>query len=332
MSPAGLTDKPKLAVRDLVTVYYSRTAGRAKGGGLVKAVDRVSFDLDSGQSLGLVGESGCGKSSLARTILRLVPARSGSVRFDDADILSVDEKELKDYRRKVQVVFQNPTDSLDPRMRIGAIVREPLDIHRRDWPAARRRQLALELLEEVGLSAKKARNYPHELSGGQRQRVGIARALITSPEVLICDEPVSSLDVSVQAQVLALLAERRAARSIALLFISHDVRVVGYLCERTMVMYRGRIVETAPTGRLLDRPLHPYTRLLLESVPRLDAHHQRSRQSAQPLAEDDFSGGCSFKSTCPQVDRRCLVDPPDLRRVGPERSVACHLVDEAEEG
>jgi oligopeptide/dipeptide ABC transporter ATP-binding protein len=291
--------------------------------GVARAVDGVSLRVEQGQSLGLVGESGCGKSTLARCILGLEPLAAGSVRFLDRDVSAWPEREL---RRQMQMIFQDPYSSLNPRMKIAAIVAEPLAIHG-VGSAAERRAATLELLETVGLDRALAGRYPHQLSGGQRQRVAVARALALRPALVVCDEPVSALDVSVQAQVLLLLQDLRERLGLTYLFISHDLAVVGQVCERIAVMYLGRIVEEAPAAELVRDPKHPYAQALLSAVPVPDPGHARHRQELRgelpsPLAPPP---GCPFHPRCPQAMDVCSKQFPPRFPTGPERYAHCWL-------
>jgi oligopeptide/dipeptide ABC transporter ATP-binding protein len=325
---------PLLEVRDLVKHYPGERAwlGLGRPRSVVRAVDGVSLDIPPGRTLGLVGESGCGKSTVGRTILRLTEPTAGTVRFDGRDVLALRGAELRALRRRMQIVFQDPYGSLNPRMTIGQTVREGLDIHEIGATSDRPARVAA-LLSEVGLDAELAGRYPHELSGGQRQRVGIARALAVEPAFLICDEPVSALDVSVQAQVLNLLADLRERRKLTYLFIAHDLAVVRHIAEDVAVMYLGRIVERARAAELYRAARHPYTRSLLSAVPVPDPTAQRARivlQGDVPSPARPPSG-CPFHPRCPHPKKseRCRTELPVLREVAPGHSAACHFAEEA---
>ncbi len=297
---------------------------------VVRAVDEVSFAIAPGETLGLVGESGCGKSTVARAILRLVEPTAGQVLFEGRDVLTLKAADLRALRRRMQIVFQDPYGSLNPRMTVRQTLREPLDIHRLATGAARETRVAA-LLEEVGLSPDLADRYPHELSGGQRQRVGIARALSVEPAFIVCDEPVSALDVSVQAQVLNLLADLRTQRQLTYLFIAHDLAVVRHIAERVAVMYLGRIVELAPARALYADPRHPYTRSLLSAVPVPDPGAQRARivlQGDMPSPAKP-PPGCPFHPRCPHPAKndRCRTELPILREIAPGHHAACHFAE-----
>ena len=258
-----------LRVCNLKKHFSARDGLLSTAGETVRAVDDVSFGLGAGETLGLVGESGCGKTTLSRLIVRLIEPTAGSVVLDGEEVTDAPRGRLRELRRRMQLIFQDPSGSLNPRMRVGDIVAEPLVVHRISAAAARQDRV-VELLERVGLSADDVGRYPHEFSGGQRQRIGIARALAPSPSLLICDEPVSALDVSVQSQILNLLADLRAELGLAMLFIAHDLAVVRHVSDRIAVMYKGKIVESAPTAALFETPKHPYTQALLAAVPEPD--------------------------------------------------------------
>lgn len=273
---------PILEVKGLVKEFRARR-GLFGAMSTVRAVDDVSFTIESGETFGLVGESGSGKTTTGRCVLRLIEPTAGDIRFKDMDVRALGARELRAARRHFQIVFQDPYSSLDPRMRVGAIVEEPLVIHR-IGNAAERREKVRHLFELVGLDAAAISKYPHEFSGGQRQRIGLARALALEPSLVVADEPVSALDVSVQAQVVNLLLDLQARLGLTYLFIAHDLRLVREVCTRVAVMYRGRIVEMAPVARLFDAPAHPYTRALLSAIPSLDPDAARARVSYDPHA------------------------------------------------
>lgn len=302
--------------------------------GAVRAVDAVSLALPSGPfGLGVVGESGSGKTTLGRAILRLVPVAGGAIRVEGRDVLRVRGGELRRYRRAVQIVFQDPDSSLDPRMRVGEAVAEALRAHRivpRSGLASR----VAELFEEVALDPVLASRYPHQLSGGQRQRVAIARALAVGPRVLVLDEPTSALDVTVQARILELIGRLRRERRLAYLLISHNLAVVEQLCEETAVMYLGQVVEQGPTSALLARPAHPYTVALRSAVPEIDLSRRRPRLLLAGAVPDPAvpPPGCRFHPRCPLAVDRCRAEPPILRELLPGRRVACHRAEEVLSG
>jgi oligopeptide/dipeptide ABC transporter ATP-binding protein len=320
-----------LEVRDLGVRFPVRRGFFRRQVATIEAVAGVSFDVAEGETLGLVGESGCGKSTTGRAILRLVPAASGSVRLDGREILSLSPAELRRARRQMQMIFQDPYGSLDPRMTVLEIVTEPLRVHglarSRDETVA----AAAALLEKVGLEPSYLRRYPHEFSGGQRQRIGIARALALRPRLIVADEPVSALDVSVQAQILNLLAELQRDLGLAYVFIAHDLAVVRHLSRQVAVMYLGRIVERAPTAALFARPRHPYTRALLSAIPIPDPVIERERRRLVLVGEvpspERPPPGCAFHTRCPEVMDVCRTAAPPLeeRAPGAGHWAACHL-------
>jgi peptide/nickel transport system ATP-binding protein len=298
--------------------------------GKVRAVDGVSLQLPPGPfGLGLVGESGSGKSTIGRAVLRLVPAAGGSIRFEDADIAALRGSALKAYRRAVQIVFQDPDNSLDPRMRVRASIGEALAAHRMVARGESAERVA-ELLAEVGLDPDFARRYPHQLSGGQRQRVAIARALSVQPRVLVLDEPTSALDVRAQARILELIGRLRSERRLSYLLITHNFGIVSELCEQTAVLYLGRVAESGPTRTLLQAPAHPYTRALRSAVPEIEAT-ARSRRILLPGEPPDASNppsGCVFHPRCPLAVDRCRNEVPTLRPVGEGHMAACHRAED----
>ena len=324
---------PLVDVRNLVKHYPGERAwlGLGRPRRLLRAVDGVSFAITPGQTLGLVGESGCGKSTVGRTILRLQEPTAGQVVIDGREVFTLGARELRALRRRMQIVFQDPYSSLNPRMTVRQTLREPLAIHRLAAGAGADAKVAA-LLEEVGLDSRLARSYPHELSGGQRQRVGIARALSVEPAFLVCDEPVSALDVSVQAQVLNLLMDLQQQRRLTYLFIAHDLAVVKHIAEQVAVMYLGKIVELAPAAELYLAPRHPYTRSLLSAVPVPDpaAQKQRIVLTGDVPSPASPPPGCPFHPRCPhpKKNQRCRTEVPALRAVVPGQLAACHFAEE----
>ncbi len=324
----GASASSLLVVQGLVKHYRSTGLFRA-GGKTVRAVDGVSFEIGRGETLALVGESGCGKSTVGRTILRLQEPTAGSVHFDGTDVFALGREEMRQKRRQMQIIFQDPYSSLNPRMTIGKAVAEGIEIHRLARGAAVRDRVAA-LLEEVGLDPSYMHRYPHEFSGGQRQRIGIARALAVEPAFIVCDEPVSALDVSVQAQVLNLLGDLQQKHGLSYLFIAHDLAVVRQIASRVAVMYLGHLVETGPTEQVLSDPRHPYTQALLSAVPEPDPGKQRQRI----ILEGDLPSpanpptGCRFHTRCFHHcrDQRCVDEVPVLRPVH-STLAACHYAE-----
>lgn len=329
-SLAARPSQPLIEVTDLVCHFPVRSGLLRRQTASIQAVDRVSFSVNRGEGLGVVGESGCGKSTMANALMCLVPPTSGSFRYAGQEVFGMDRAELRRWRRDVQIVFQNPYASLDPRMTVRQIVDEPLRVSGLGLLAAERRSQVLGMLEKVGLDPRQADRYPHQLSGGQRQRVGIARSLILGPKVLILDEPVSALDVSVQAQVLNLLDSLRRDLGLTFIFIGHDLSVVRYVSERIAVMYLGRIVEIGPRETVFGQPRHPYTLALLSAVPHADrgkdAARRRITLQGDPPNPANPPSGCRFRTRCWKATDICSREDPMLRS-GAEplaHMVACH--------
>ena len=317
---------PLLRAEHVKTWFPVRGLG-GRAAQYVRAVDDVSLSLYRGETYGLVGETGCGKSTLGRTLIRLLEPTDGRILLHDTEITALTARQLRPLRSKMQMIFQDPYSSLDGRMHVGDILTETLSIQHRG-SRRERMELSLQMLSEVGLLAEHFYRYPHELSGGQRQRVGIARALLSEPELIVCDEPVSALDVSVRSQIIRLLLELQRERELTYLFISHDMSVVRYMADRVGVMYLGRLVEEAATDELFDHPQHPYTQVLLSAVPTPDPRTRRERiilegDLPSPL---DPPGGCPFHTRCPRATGRCAAECPSLREIAPGHTVSCHLV------
>ncbi len=334
----GLHAEPRgdvvVSVRDAVK-HFPITQGIVfqRKIGAVRAVDGVSFDLHRGETLGLVGESGCGKSTLSRVIMGLIPATSGSVKLLDEELVGMKERELRRMRRNVQIIFQDPYASLDPRMTVGGIVGEPFRIHPDFAPKNQRRSKVQELLEVVGLNPEHINRYPHQFSGGQRQRIGIARALALRPKIIVCDEPVSALDVSVQAQVINLLERLQEEFSLSYVFVAHDLSVVRHISDRIAVMYLGKIAEIGTEEQIYEHPTHPYTQALLSAVPVPDPE-MRGKRDQIMLTGDVPSpanppSGCRFRTRCHKAQDICAKDEPELiPRTGSQQPSACHFAEE----
>jgi len=315
-----------LEIRNLIKHYPVRRGLFSRVSGALKAVDDVSFSVETGQSFGIVGESGCGKTTLARCALRLLEPTSGEIWFSGQNILQLRPGEMRQMRRRMQMIFQDPYGSLNPRMVASTILEEPLIIHKKGDRQQRAEQV-VELMQMVGLDPAYRKRYPHEFSGGQRQRIGIARALALRPELIVADEPVSALDVSVQAQIINLLKELQEKLQLTFVFIAHDLSVVQHFSDRIAVMYLGKIVEVASSLDLFRLPQHPYTRVLLQSVP---VAEPSAKQRKQPLKGEVPSAinpprGCSFHPRCPIAVERCKSETPPLREIVPGHSTACHL-------
>jgi oligopeptide transport system ATP-binding protein len=322
---------PILSVQNLC-VYFELSGdgwfGRKK---TLHAVEGVSFDLAKGETLGIVGESGCGKSTLARAVLGLVPITSGAVNFAGQDLAKLSAEKLREQRQHLQIIFQDPLSSLDPRMNVGLIIAEPLRSYFPKMNQDERQVKVVEMMRHVGLLPEHINRYPHEFSGGQAQRIGIARALILRPEVVVCDEPVSALDVSIKAQIVNLLADLQAQFGVSMLFIAHDLASVRHVSRRVMVLYLGKVMELAPWDEIYRAPRHPYTQALIQAIPPADPRRARANP-AKPLGGElpspiDPPSGCVFRTRCPYAIERCAQEVPVLRPVG-ENLVACHLAEQ----
>ena len=315
-----------LEVRNLKKYFPIKKGVLSRTWGQVQAVDGVSFTLKRGETLGLVGESGCGKTTVGRSILRLIEPTSGQITFNGQNMLALKPKELRKVRASLQIIFQDPFSSLDPRMNVGQIIAEPIRNHLKISRTEIRERVAY-LMERVGLHPEQMRRYPHEFSGGQRQRIGIARALALNPLAIICDEPVSALDVSIQAQVINLLAQLQEQMNLSYLFIAHDLSVVEHISDRVAVMYLGRIVELATDKELYQNPLHPYSQALLSAVPIPDPEVQKKKILLHGDVPSPMNPppGCTFHTRCPECKEVCSQQEPTLQDVGDGHWVACHL-------
>lgn len=318
---------PLLQVRELKKYFPVRGQPLSGRGEKVHAVDGVSFDLEEGETLGLVGESGSGKSTTGRSILRLVEPTSGEVIFDGTDVTKLDRRSLRSLRRDMQMIFQDPFGSLDPRMTVASIVGEGLEVHKVAKTRREREERVVHLLETVGLSAEHLRRYAHEFSGGQRQRIGIARALAVDPKLIVADEPVSALDVSIQAQVINLLEDLQKQLKLTYLFIAHDLSIVKHISTRVAVMYLGQIVEVAPVEELYSNPRHPYTEALFSAVPVPDPTARRERILLEGEIPSPVNppSGCRFHTRCPIREAGCSVQDQSLKEISPDHWLACHV-------
>lgn len=321
-----------LETKDLSKYFISKKGLFNSQPSVVKAVDHVSLSINKGETLGLVGESGCGKSTLGRTILRLIPATEGQVIYNGEDVLTYDKKKMWEMRKKMQIIFQDPYSSLNPRMTVYDLISAPLDVYK-IGTKAQQREMVETILQEVGLDKQYLNRFPHEFSGGQRQRIGIARALILNPEFVVCDEAVSALDVSVRAQVLNLMRKMQQKKNLTYLFISHDLSVVRHISDRIAVMYLGSVAEVAEKAQLYSNPVHPYTKALLSAIPLPDVRKKRERiilEGDVPSAYNPPSG-CKFHTRCPYATDRCSQEIPVLRKIERGHQVACHRAEELNE-
>jgi len=324
-----LEHKSLVSVQHLVKYFLLPKGLFSREQKVVKAVDDVSFEVYQGETLGLVGETGCGKTTTARTILQLYRPTSGKILFDGVDLVGLSENELRKTRRRMQMIFQDPYASLNPRMTVGAIISAPLDVHT-TMNKKQKQDRVQELLKIVGLNPDFVNRYPHEFSGGQRQRIGIARALALNPDLVICDEPISSLDVSIQAQVVNLLEELQDRLGLTYIFVAHDLSMVRHISDRIVVMYLGKVVELADRNEIYLRPLHPYTKALMSAVPIPNPDKARNRKRII-LAGDIPSPinppvGCNFNTRCPMAAEKCFKEDPEYREISPDHFVACHFV------
>ena len=316
---------PLVEIKNLKKYFIIK--GAKEGSRHILAVDDVSFGISEGETMGLVGESGCGKTTLGRTAIRLYDPTAGQIFYRGEDITKI---KMLSHRRKMQIIFQDPSASLDPRMTVGEIIGEAIDIHKLASGKAARREMILTYLDRVGLNSEQANRYPHEFSGGQQQRIGIARALAVGPEFIVCDEPVSALDVSIQSQIVNMLEDMQAEYKLTYLFIAHDISVVRYISTRIGVMYLGKLIELASSDEIYKNPLHPYTKTLFASVPAPDPRKNREREKA-PLEGDIPSpinppSGCRFRTRCPNAQESCAFETPEFKDYGSGHFAACHLI------
>lgn len=321
---------PLLEARNIETEFKVSGAGLFQPKRRLRAVADVSFSLKEGETLGVVGESGCGKSTLGRSLLRLIEPTAGQIVWQGSDIAGLTAEEMRQKRRDMQMIFQDPIASLDPRMTIGDIIAEPLTVFERALSKAERRHRVLEVMDTVGLAGDMLNRYPHEFSGGQAQRIGIARAIVTRPKLVVCDEPVSALDVSIQAQIINLLQDLKRKFGLTMIFISHDLSIMRLISDRIMVLYLGRVVEMADKASLFADPKHPYTRALLSAAPVPDPKTARARQRivlrGDPPSPLDPPSGCAFRTRCPLAEERCAQRVQELEFVAPGHEIACEVV------
>lgn len=314
-----MTNNNLLQVIELKKYFFKRKKA-------FKALDNISFSIEKGQTLGLVGESGCGKTTLAKTILRLLDKTAGEVLFDNKNIFSYSKDKLKNFRKNAQIIFQDPYSSLNPRMTVEEIISEPFKIHK-TCPSSQHKTKVIELLKLVGLDQSIINRFPHEFSGGQRQRIGIARALSLNPKFIICDEPVSALDVSIQAQIINLLKDLQEKLNLTYLFISHDLAIVKYISNKVAVMYQGQIVESSKTEKLFSSPFHPYTKLLISSAPSFDPTNKKRENNLSIKNKINNPNGCPFSSRCINCFDKCLQIKPTLKKIDTNHFASCHLLD-----
>ena len=313
-------EKPLLQVKDISKVFHTKY-------GPLQAVDHVSFSLEEGKTLGLVGESGCGKSTTGRVILRLIEPTSGEVFFGGKNVVTANKQELRELRKSMQIIFQDPFASLNPRKTVSDLIAEPLKWYKIFTNRQEKSAYVAKLMDTVGLASRLSNVYPHELDGGRRQRIGIARALALNPQLIICDEPVSALDVSIQAQILNLLKELQKERKLSYIFITHDLSVVNHFSDYIAVMYLGQIVEQAPSKELFTNPLHPYTQALLSAIPipNVDHPHERIKLKGEITSPINVKADCHFAPRCAQAQKICFQSQPALQAIAPDHYVACHL-------
>ncbi|NLZ66529.1 MAG: ABC transporter ATP-binding protein [Clostridiaceae bacterium] len=324
-----VNNQPILRVEHLRKYFDAQRHVISRAKDQIKAVDDVSFTINRGSTFALVGESGCGKSTVARLLLRLITATDGKAFFNDEDLFAMSESEMRVMRRDIQMIFQDPYSSLNPRWQVRKIVAEPLDTHN-IGTSAQRKEMVNDILRIVGLSEDSGNKYAHEFSGGQRQRIGIARALITNPQFIICDEPISALDVSIQAQIINLLRDLQQQYSLTYLFITHDLRIVKFLCDQTAVMYLGKLVETGSTREIFAKPTHPYTKALFSAIPIPDPYYEKQEEPIEGDVPSPLNppSGCRFHTRCIYAKPICSEQEPPLTEIAPNHSCACHLLSE----